>query len=63
MTLKIGDRVEYKGEVVYGEYLQGEIVDIAKNNRDFVTAYFVILDVGVYVQFTPHNLNWHKIDG
>jgi hypothetical protein len=62
MALKIGDRVEYKGEDIDGEYLQGEVIDVFKNSRSFITSYFVILDVGMLVQFRPHNLNWHKLE-
>jgi hypothetical protein len=62
MAYNIGDRVIYKGEDINGEYLKGEIVDIAKNSRDIITSYFAVLDSGLYVQFKPHNLNWSKID-
>lgn len=62
MAYNIGDRVIYKGEDIDGEYLKGEIVDIAKNSRDIITSYFAVLDSGLYVQFKPHNLNWSKID-
>lgn len=62
MAFDIGDRVIYEGEDIDGEYLQGEIADIAKNSRDIITSYFVVLDSGLYVQFKPHNLRWSKID-
>ena len=62
MAYNIGDRVIYKGEDINGEYLKGEIVDIAKNNRDIITSYFAVLDSGLYVQFKPHNLSWLKTD-
>ena len=62
MAFNIGDRVIYEGEDVNGEYLQGVIVDIAKNSRDMITSYFAVLDAGLYVQFKPHNLRWTKLD-
>lgn len=62
MALKIGDRVEYKGETIDGKFPQGEIVDITKNSRDFIISYFVKLDAGILVQFESHNLNWHKLE-
>jgi hypothetical protein len=62
MAFDIGDRVIYKGEDIEGEYLQGVIVDIAKNSRDIITSYFAELDSGLYVQFRPHNYNWSKLD-
>lgn len=62
MALKVGDRVEYTGDTIGGEYPQGEIVVVEKNKRDMITSYFVILDIGTYVQFLPHNLNWHRIE-
>lgn len=62
MGLKIGDRVEYKGEDIDGKFPQGKIVDIGKNSRDFITSYFAVLDGGILVQFKPHNLNWHKLE-
>ena len=62
MAFNIGDRVIFEGEDIDGEYLQGEIIDIAKNSRDIITSYFVVLDSGLYVQFKPHNLRWTKID-
>ena len=62
MAFNIGDRVKYKGEDVDGEYLQGEIVDIAKNSRNRITSYFTVLDSGLYIQFKPYNLNWIKLD-
>jgi len=62
MALKVGDRVEFKGEQIDGEYLQGEIVVVEKNRWDMITSYFVILDTGMYVQFKPHNLNWLKVE-
>ena len=62
MAYNIGDRIIYKGEDINGEYLEGEIVDVAKNSRDIITSYFAVLDSGLYVQFKPHNLNWSKID-
>jgi energy-converting hydrogenase Eha subunit B len=62
MAFKIGDRVKYEGEDIDGTYLQGEIVDIAKNSRDIITSYFAVLESGLYVQFKPHNLSWRKID-
>lgn len=60
--MKIGDRVEYKGEAIDGKYPQGEIIDIGKNRRNFITSYFVKLDVGILVQFKPNNLNWRKLE-
>ncbi|MFC1946355.1 hypothetical protein ACFLXY_00380 [Chloroflexota bacterium] len=60
MAFNISDRVKYEGEDIYGECLQGEIVDIAKNSRDMITSYFAVLDSGLYVQFKPHNLKWVK---
>jgi len=62
MAFNIGDRVIYEGEDIDGTYLQGEIVDIAKNSRDIITSYFAVLDSGLYVQFKPHNLRWSKIE-
>ena len=62
MAFNIGDRVVYEGEDIDGEYLQGEIIDIAKNSRDMITSYFVVLDSGLYVQFKPHNLKWVKLN-
>ena len=62
MALKIGDRVEYTGDTINGEHPQGQIVVVEKNRRDMITSYFVILDVGIYVQFKPHDLNWHKLE-
>ncbi|MFC1947501.1 hypothetical protein ACFLXY_06240 [Chloroflexota bacterium] len=62
MAFDIGDRIIYEGEDVKGEYLQGEIIDIAKNNRDMITSYFAVLNSGLYVQFRPHNLMWTKLD-
>ena len=61
MALKVGDWVEYKGEMVNGEYPQGRIIAVEKNHRDFITSYFVWLDSRILVQFKPHNLNWHKL--
>ena len=62
MAFSIGDRVEYKGEDIDGEYLKGEIVDVAKNSRNKITSYFTVLDSGLYIQFKPYNLNWIKLD-
>jgi hypothetical protein len=62
MALKIGDRVEYRGEAVDDKYLQGKIVAIEKNSRGFITSYFAMLDGNLLVQFKPHNLNWHKVE-
>jgi hypothetical protein len=62
MAFNIGDRVIYEGEDIDGVYLQGKIVDIAKNSRDIITSYFAVLDSGLYVQFKPHNLRWSKIE-
>ena len=62
MAFNISDRVIYEGEDINGEYLQGEIVDIAKNDRDMITSYFAVLTAGLYVQFRPHNLMWKKMD-
>lgn len=62
MAFKVGDRVIYEGDDIDGVYLQGEIVDIAKNSRDMITSYFAVLDSGLYVQFKPHNLKWRKLD-
>ena len=62
MAFNIGDRVIYEGEVIDGEYLKGEIVDIAKNSRGIIISYFAELDSGLYVQFKPHNLRWSKLD-
>ena len=62
MAFNIGDRVKYKGEDVYGEYLQGEIIDVAKNSENRITSYFTVLDSGLYIQFKPYNLNWIKLD-
>ena len=62
MALKVGDRVEFKGEHIDGEYLQGEIVVVGKNRWDMITSYFVMLDTGMYVQFKSNNLNWHKLE-
>jgi hypothetical protein len=60
MSFNVGDRVLYKDNIINGEYLKGEIVDIWKNNRNKITNYFVTLDSGIYVQFTSHNPNWIK---
>ena len=62
MAFNIGDKVKYEGEDIDGVYLQGEIVDIAKNGRDMITSYFAVLDSGLYVQFKPHNLKWRKLE-
>ena len=62
MALEIGDRVEYNGDTINGEYPQGEIIDISKNSREFIISYFVVLDGGILVQFKPHNLNWRKLE-
>ena len=62
MAFNIGDRIIYEGEDVNGEYLQGEIIDIAKNSRDIITSYFAVLTAGLYVQFRPHNLMWAKLE-
>lgn len=62
MAFEIGDRIIYEGEDIDGEYLQGEIVDIAKNDRDMITSYFAVVNSGLYVQFRPHNLMWTKMD-
>jgi len=62
MGLKIGDRVVFKGEKIRGAYPQGKIVVVEKNRWDAITNYFVILDTGMYVQFKPHSLSWHKLD-
>ena len=62
MAFSIGDRVKYKGEDIDGEYLQGEIVDVAKNSSDKITSYFTVLDSGLYIQFKPYNLKWIKSD-
>ena len=61
MAFEIGDNVIYEGEKIDGEYLQGEIVDIAKNDRDMITSYFAVVNSGLYVQFRPHNLMWTKM--
>ena len=60
MAFNIGDRVLYEGEDIDGAYLQGEIIDVAKNSSDMITSYFVVLDSGLYVQFKPYNLKWVK---
>jgi hypothetical protein len=62
MAFDIGDRVIYEGEDIDGTYLQGKIVNVAKNSRDIITSYFAVLDSGLYVQFKPHNLRWSKMD-
>ena len=36
MALRLGDTVVYKDESINGEYLQGEVVIVAKNNRGFI---------------------------
>jgi len=61
VTLKIGDRVEYIGEDVDGEFLRGEIIGINKNSRDFIISYFVKLDIGLLAQFRPQSLKWRKV--
>ena len=55
---KIGDRVVYEEKSEDGGNIQGEIVDIWKNNRNNITNYFVTLDSGIYIQFTPRNSKW-----
>ena len=62
MALKIGDRVEYKDNTVNKESLQGKIIVVEKDSGNSITSYFVMLDQGLLVQFTPHNLNWHKLE-
>ncbi|MFC1948529.1 hypothetical protein ACFLXY_11500 [Chloroflexota bacterium] len=62
MALQIGDTVEYKGDMINGEYPRGKVIIIEKNSRDFITSYFVLLYEGILVQFKPHNLNWHKLE-
>ena len=58
MAFKIGDRVVYEEKSKEGEDIQGEIVDIWKNKGNKITNYFVTLDSGIYIQFTPRNLKW-----
>lgn len=62
MALIIGDRVIYDEKDKDGECIIGEIVDIWKKTGNTITNYFVILDSGIYVQFTPHNMKWCKVD-
>lgn len=62
MAFNVGDQVIYEDTGINGECIQGEIVDIWKNNSKKITNYFVTLDSGIYVQFTPRNLKWSKAD-
>lgn len=62
MAYKIGDRVIYEERGIDGERIEGEIVDIWRNTGRGVTNYFVTLDSGIYVQFTPHNPKWSKTE-
>ena len=62
MALKIGDRIIYEEKDNNGECIQGEIVDIWRNTGNTITNYFVTLDSGIYVQFTPRNDKWCKSD-
>ena len=62
MAFNVGDMVVYEDKGVNGESIRGEIVDIWKHNRKDITDYFVTLDSGTFVQFTPHNLKWSKIE-
>ncbi|UCC16409.1 MAG: hypothetical protein JSU58_08570 [Dehalococcoidales bacterium] len=62
MAFEVGDRVIYEDMGINGECIEGEIVDIWKNNGEQITNYFVTLDSGTYVQFTPRNLKWSKAD-
>jgi hypothetical protein len=60
MAFKIGDRVVYEEKSMDGEDIKGEIVDIWKNRGNKITNYFVTLDSGIYIQFTPRNLKWGR---
>ena len=62
MAFKIGDRVIYEEKDNDGECIQGEIVDIWRNPGNKITNYFVTLDSGIYIQFTPRNPKWDKSD-
>ena len=62
MFFNVGDQVIYEDEGVNGECIKGEIVDIWRSNRTKIINYFVTLDSGIYVQFTPHNLKWSKVE-
>ena len=61
MTFNVGDRVIYADSGIDEGCLRGEIVDIWKINRE-ITNYFTILDSGVFVQFTPLNPKWRKVE-
>ena len=61
MTFSIGDRVIYEEKDIDGECIKGEIIDIWRNTGKRITNYFVTLDSGIYIQFTPHNLKWSKL--
>jgi hypothetical protein len=61
MIFNVGDQVIYEDTGIDGRCLRGEVVDIWKINSE-ITNYFTILDSGVFVQFTPHNPRWKKIE-
>jgi hypothetical protein len=61
MAYKIGDCVVYEEKSEDGKDIKGEIVDIWRNNRNKITNYFVTLDSGIYIQFTPYNMKWCKL--
>jgi len=61
MFFDVGDWIIYEDTGINGECIRGKIVDIWKN-KSKITHYFAILDSGVFVQFTPHNPKWNKIE-
>ncbi|HEY94622.1 MAG TPA: hypothetical protein G4O15_06745 [Dehalococcoidia bacterium] len=62
MAFDVGDQVIYEDKGIDGERIKGVIIDIWKNNRKKITNYFVMLDSGIYVQITSHNLKWNKVE-
>ena len=60
MHINIGDRIVYTDRD--GAQLNGEVVDIFKNNSKEITDYFVELDSGQYVNEKPNYPNWFKRD-
>ncbi|MFC1947949.1 hypothetical protein ACFLXY_08530 [Chloroflexota bacterium] len=60
MAINYSDRIIIKDRD--GEYLNGTIVDIWRDNTKEITDYIVQFDSGVLVRIKPHNLNWCKSD-
>jgi hypothetical protein len=61
MAINIGDTIIYIDEDKDGECIQGEIVDIWRNDIDKIIGYFASLDSGLYVHLKPDSLNWFKL--